>query len=123
MNYNRCLKHAIVVYLNLLDHIGLDDVILLHNSILILKCLSNYLSSNHVVLLCSLSIGHIWVLIIRLTMMMMMQFGQQKKPIIRLTTMEMHQNDRVKLQFDMQQKIPVPPTCLGDWHQQRVDAQ
>ena len=23
----------------------------------------------------------------------------------------------------MQQQIPEPPTCLGDWHQQRVDGQ
>ena len=37
-----------------------------------------------------------------------------KTPIIRFTTVEMHQSDRVKLQFGMQQQIPEPPTCLGD---------
>ncbi|KAI5427046.1 hypothetical protein KIW84_032466 [Lathyrus oleraceus] len=46
-----------------------------------------------------------------------------KTSIIRFTMVEMHQSGRVKLQFDMQQQIPEPPTCLGNWHQKRVDVQ
>ena len=46
-----------------------------------------------------------------------------KIPIVQFTIMEMHQSDRVKLHFGMQQQIPEPPTCLGDWNKKRVDAQ
>ncbi|CAK8530400.1 unnamed protein product [Lathyrus sativus] len=46
-----------------------------------------------------------------------------KTPIIRFTTVEMHQSDRVKLQFGMHQDIPDAPVDLGQWHQKRVDAQ
>lgn len=46
-----------------------------------------------------------------------------KTTIIRFTTMEMNQSDCVKMQFDMQQQIPDPQTCLGQWHQLRVDVQ
>ena len=35
----------------------------------------------------------------------------------------MHHSDRVKLQFGMQQGIPDPPTCLGQWHLLRIDDQ
>lgn len=77
MNYNRCLKHAVVVYRNLLDHIRPDNVILLNNFIFYLKKLANYISSNHVNFLYSLSGGRIWILTIMLTTMML-QFGQQK---------------------------------------------
>ncbi|KAI5420574.1 hypothetical protein KIW84_044396 [Lathyrus oleraceus] len=67
MNYNRCLKHAIVVYRNLLDHIGHDD--------------RPYLGLDH-------DVNHddaaVWT---------------TKTPVIRFTMVEMHQSDRVKLQF------------------------
>ena len=35
-------------------------------------------------------------------------------PIIRFTTVDMHNSGRVKLQFDMLQHIPDPPTNLGE---------
>ncbi|KAI5393604.1 hypothetical protein KIW84_060652 [Lathyrus oleraceus] len=94
MNYNRCLKHAIVVYRNLLDHIGHDDFVW-----------RPYLDLDH-------DVNHddaaVWT---------------TKTPIIRFTMMEMHQSDRVKLQFGMLQQIPESPMCLRNWHQKRVDAQ
>ncbi|KAI5447876.1 hypothetical protein KIW84_015355 [Lathyrus oleraceus] len=94
MNYNRCPKHAIVVYRNLLDHIGHDDFVW-----------RPYLGLDH-------DVNHddvaVWT---------------AKTPTIRFTTVEMHQSDRVKLQFGMLQHIPESPTCLGNWHQKRVDAQ
>ena len=46
-----------------------------------------------------------------------------KTPIMRFTMVEMHQSDRVKLQFSMLQQIRESPTCLGNWHKKRVDAQ
>ncbi|CAK8542064.1 unnamed protein product [Lathyrus sativus] len=46
-----------------------------------------------------------------------------RTPIIRFTTVEMHQSDRVKLQFGMHQNIPDAPVELGQWHQKRVDSQ
>ena len=44
-------------------------------------------------------------------------------PIIRFTTMEMHNSDRVKLQFGMLQHIPDPPTNLGEWNLRKVIGQ
>ncbi|XP_058783861.1 protein MAIN-LIKE 2-like [Vicia villosa] len=43
-----------------------------------------------------------------------------KSPIIRFTIMEMHQSDRVNLQFGMHQNISDPPECLEPWHLQKV---
>ncbi|KAI5418920.1 hypothetical protein KIW84_043227 [Lathyrus oleraceus] len=94
MNYNRCSKHAIVVYHNLLNHIGPDDFIW-----------RLYLGLGH-------QVNHdddaVWT---------------AKTPIILFTTVEIHQSDWVKLQFGMQQQIPEPPTCLRDWHKKIVDVQ
>ncbi|XP_058739177.1 coatomer subunit zeta-2-like [Vicia villosa] len=47
----------------------------------------------------------------------------EKTAITRFTTVEMQHSDCVKLQFGMQQGIPDPPTCLGQWHQLRLDNQ
>ncbi|XP_058748815.1 serine/threonine-protein phosphatase 7 long form homolog [Vicia villosa] len=44
-------------------------------------------------------------------------------PIIRFNIVEMHQSDRVRLQFGMHQPIPDPPTDLGRWHIKRVNQQ
>ena len=44
-------------------------------------------------------------------------------PIIRFTTVEMHNTDRVKLQFSMVQNIPDPPASLGEWHLRKVNDQ
>ncbi|XP_058775861.1 serine/threonine-protein phosphatase 7 long form homolog [Vicia villosa] len=44
-------------------------------------------------------------------------------PIIRFNIVEMHQSDRVRLQFGMHQPIPDPPTDLGRWHIKRVNNQ
>ncbi|KAI5448403.1 hypothetical protein KIW84_015714 [Lathyrus oleraceus] len=37
--------------------------------------------------------------------------------------MEMHNSDRVKLQFGMPQNIPDPPASLGEWHLRKVNNQ
>src|SRR3954467_10352763 len=44
-------------------------------------------------------------------------------PIIRFNIVEMHQSDRVRLQFGMHQPIPDPPTDLGRSHIKRVNNQ
>src|SRR3954469_11838965 len=52
-----------------------------------------------------------------------MEIWTAKTAIIRFNVVEMHQSDRVKMQFGMLQDIPSDPTCLDPWHQKRVDAQ
>ena len=44
-------------------------------------------------------------------------------PIIRFTTVEMHNSDRMKLQFGMLQNIPDPPASLGEWNMRKVNDQ
>ena len=46
-----------------------------------------------------------------------------KAAIIRFNIVEMHHNDRVKMQFGMFQDIPHDPICLDPWHLRRVDVQ
>src|SRR3954468_15467321 len=43
--------------------------------------------------------------------------------LIRYNIIEMHQSDRVMLQFGMRQRIPDPPVDLGVWHLKRVNHQ
>ncbi|XP_050879493.1 extensin-2-like [Lathyrus oleraceus] len=42
---------------------------------------------------------------------------------MRFTTVEMHQSDRVKLQFGMHQEIPGPPMSMEPWHLKKVSHQ
>lgn len=44
-------------------------------------------------------------------------------PTIRFNIVEMHQSDRVKLQFGMRRDIPTLPMSLGEWHIKRVNHQ
>ncbi|CAK8572649.1 unnamed protein product [Lathyrus sativus] len=44
-------------------------------------------------------------------------------PIIRFTTVKMHNSYRVKLQFRMHQNISDPPVDLSKWHLKRVNDQ
>ncbi|XP_050889584.1 serine/threonine-protein phosphatase 7 long form homolog [Lathyrus oleraceus] len=46
-----------------------------------------------------------------------------KTAIMRFTTVEMHQSDRVKLQFGMHQDIPGPPMSMEPWHLKKVSHQ
>ncbi|KAI5430235.1 hypothetical protein KIW84_034712, partial [Lathyrus oleraceus] len=81
MSYNRCHKHCITQYRNLLDHLRPTDFIW-----------SPYLNLDH---------DHevnakdavVWAAC---------------TPIIRFTNVEMHNNDRMKLQFGMPQKSQIP---------------
>src|SRR3954465_11148078 len=52
-----------------------------------------------------------------------MEIWTAKTAIIRFNVVEMHQSDRVKMQFGMYRNFPSDPTCLDPWHQNRVDGQ
>ncbi|XP_050914517.1 protein MAIN-LIKE 2-like [Lathyrus oleraceus] len=96
MSYNRCPRHCITQYHNLLDHLRPTDFIW-----------HPYLNLDH---------DHevnaedavVWTAC---------------TPIIRFTTVEMHNSDRVKLQFGMLQNIPYPSASLGEWHLRKVNNQ
>ncbi|KAI5436100.1 hypothetical protein KIW84_022516 [Lathyrus oleraceus] len=87
MSYNRCPRHCITQYRNLLDHLRLTDFIW-----------RPYLNLDHDHEV-NAEDAAVW---------------NACTPIIRLTTVEMHNSDRVKLQFGMPQNIPDPPTSLGE---------
>ncbi|CAK8561135.1 unnamed protein product [Lathyrus sativus] len=94
MNYEKCPRHSIIQYRNLIDHLGPNDFVWMP-----------YEGLDHQP---NPDDAAVWT---------------AKTPIIRFTTVEMHQSDRVKLQFGMHQDIPDAPVDLGKWHQKRVDAQ
>ncbi|CAK8579708.1 unnamed protein product [Lathyrus sativus] len=72
MNYQRCLRHSIIQYCNLIDHLGTDDFVWMPY-----EGLDHQPNPDDVVVWTSTTL------------------------IIRFTTVEMHQIDRVKLQFRM----------------------
>ncbi|XP_050884901.1 protein MAIN-LIKE 2-like [Lathyrus oleraceus] len=96
MSYNRCLRHCITQYHNLLDHLRPTDFI---------WCPYLNLDHNHEV---NEEDATVWTAC---------------TPIIRFITVEMHNSDRVKLQFNMLQHIPDPPGKLGEWHMRKVNDQ
>ncbi|XP_058775324.1 uncharacterized protein LOC131649588 [Vicia villosa] len=96
LDYTNTPLSKIIFYRQLLDRLGPQDFIW-----------RPYLELDHVP---DLDEAAIWT---------------TKSPIIRFTTVEMHQSDRVKLQFGMHQGIPDPPEpdCLGRWHLAKVSEQ
>ncbi|KAI5391148.1 hypothetical protein KIW84_076128 [Lathyrus oleraceus] len=87
MNYSRCPRHCITQYRNLLDHLRPTDFIW-----------RPYLNMDHEHQV-NPEDAAVWTTC---------------TPIIRFTTVEMHNTDRVKLQFDMVQSIPDPLASLGE---------
>ncbi|XP_050874518.1 protein MAIN-LIKE 2-like [Lathyrus oleraceus] len=96
MNYSRCPRHCITQYRNLLDHLRPTDFIW-----------RPYLNMEHEHQI-NPEDAAVWTTC---------------APIIRFTTVELHNTDRVKLQFGMVQNIPDPPASLGEWHMRKVNDQ
>ncbi|XP_050879031.1 protein MAIN-LIKE 2-like [Lathyrus oleraceus] len=96
MNYSRCPRHCITQYRNLLDHLRPADFIW-----------RPYLNMDHEHQI-NPEDAAVWTTC---------------TPIIRFTTVELHNADRVKLQFGMVQNIPDPPASLGEWHMRKVNDQ
>ncbi|CAK8578720.1 unnamed protein product [Lathyrus sativus] len=87
MNYDNCPHFSITQYRNIIDHLGQDDFI--WRPYLGLEVIHEVDEHDSAV----------W---------------SAKVPIINFTTVEMHNSDRVKLQFGMLQDIPCPPKCIPD---------
>ncbi|CAK8571068.1 unnamed protein product [Lathyrus sativus] len=97
MNYDNCPHFSITQYRNLVDHLGQDDFI--WRPYLALEAIHEVDEHDSAV----------W---------------SAKVPIINFTAMEMHNSDRVKLQFGMLQDIPCPPKCIPDkYHTGKVSDQ
>ncbi|XP_050872642.1 protein MAIN-LIKE 2-like [Lathyrus oleraceus] len=96
MSYSRCPRHCITQYRNLLDHLRQTDFIW-----------RPYLKLDHEHEV-NPEDAAVWTAC---------------TPIIRFTTVEMHNTDRVKLQFGMVQNIPDPPASLREWHMRKVNDQ
>ncbi|KAI5416415.1 hypothetical protein KIW84_041470 [Lathyrus oleraceus] len=96
MSYNRCPRHCITQYRNLLDHLRPTDFIW-----------RPYLNLDHDHQV-NAEYAAVWTAC---------------TPIIWFTTMEMHNSYRVKPQFGMPQNIPDPPASLGEWHLRKVNDQ
>ncbi|CAK8566422.1 unnamed protein product [Lathyrus sativus] len=96
MTYNRCPRHCIIQYRNLLDHLTPTDFIW-----------RPYLNMEHLHEVREED-DAVWTACI---------------PIIRFTTVEMHNSYRVKLQFGMHQNIPDPPVDISKWHLKKVNDQ
>ncbi|CAK8530117.1 unnamed protein product [Lathyrus sativus] len=97
MNYDNCPHYSITQYRNLINHLGQDDFI---------WRLYLGLEAFHEV---ERQDSAVW---------------SAKVLIINFTTVEMHNTDRVKLQFGMLQDIPCPPKCIPDkYHTGKVSDQ
>ncbi|CAK8569128.1 unnamed protein product [Lathyrus sativus] len=97
MNYDNYPHFSITQYRNLIDHLGQDDFI--WQPYLGLEAIHEVNQHDSAV----------W---------------SAKVPIINFTTVEMHNSDRVKLQFRMLQDIPCPPKCIPDkYHTSKVSDQ
>ncbi|CAK8532441.1 unnamed protein product [Lathyrus sativus] len=97
MNYDNCPHFSITQYRNLIDHLAQEDFI--WRPYLGLEAFHQVERQDSAV----------W---------------SAKVPIINFTTVEMHNSDRVKLQFGMLQDIPCPPKCIPDkYHNGKVSDQ
>ncbi|CAK8572940.1 unnamed protein product [Lathyrus sativus] len=96
MTYNRCPRHCIIQYCNLLDHLTPANFI---------RC--PYLNTEHLHEVREED-ATVWTACVS---------------IIRFTTVEMHNSYRVKLQFGMHQNIPDPSIDISKWHLKRVNDQ